>query len=113
MQDAWSIARDAVVKFGGKAREYFSGALKMAWDNAKHRVIFEYLWDVDGVSKQRLNVIREDFKKIFEQKPKFNGDTKQFTVMATDSEIAKLKNLEFRVYGDQPEVRRFIKFINI
>ena len=35
MKQAWKIAREAVVKFGGKAREYFAAALKSAWDAVK------------------------------------------------------------------------------
>lgn len=35
MTNAWKIAKDAAKKFGGKAIEYISGALKMAWKMAK------------------------------------------------------------------------------
>lgn len=35
MTNAWKIAREAAKKFGGKAIEYISGALKMAWKMAK------------------------------------------------------------------------------
>lgn len=35
MTNAWKIAREAANKFGGKAIEYISGALKMAWKMAK------------------------------------------------------------------------------
>lgn len=35
MVTAWEIAREAVVEFGGKAVEYLSGALKMAWAKIK------------------------------------------------------------------------------
>lgn len=35
MTNAWEIAREAAKKFGGKAIEYISGALKMAWKMAK------------------------------------------------------------------------------
>lgn len=35
MTRAWEIAKDAVVEFGGKAVEYISGALKMAWAEVK------------------------------------------------------------------------------
>jgi len=31
MKRAWEIARNAVKKFGGKIKEYFSASLKMAW----------------------------------------------------------------------------------
>ena len=31
MQKAWEIAREGVEKFGGKVKEYFAKALKIAW----------------------------------------------------------------------------------
>ena len=34
MANAWMIAKNAAKKFGGKATEYISGALKMAWKEA-------------------------------------------------------------------------------
>lgn len=38
MKEAWQIAREAVVKFGGKAREYLSLALKEAWKNYRQQM---------------------------------------------------------------------------
>ncbi|MEE4578842.1 hypothetical protein [Paenibacillus polymyxa] len=35
MTRAWEIAKNAVVKFGGKVKEYFSQALVIAWKEAK------------------------------------------------------------------------------
>lgn len=35
MEQAWKIAKKAAKKFGGKAIEYISGALKMAWKATK------------------------------------------------------------------------------
>lgn len=35
MKNAWTIAKEAVNKFGGKAVEYFAQALKQAWSLAK------------------------------------------------------------------------------
>jgi hypothetical protein len=35
MQQAWKIAREGVAKFGGKVKEYFAEALKIAWELAK------------------------------------------------------------------------------
>ena len=35
MKQAWKIAKEAVVKFGGKAREYLAAAMKEAWSIAK------------------------------------------------------------------------------
>lgn len=35
MAKAWEIAREGVRKFGGKVKQYFAVALKMAWDEVK------------------------------------------------------------------------------
>lgn len=35
MKRAWEIAREGFNKFGGKVKEYFAEALKMAWAEAK------------------------------------------------------------------------------
>lgn len=35
MKRAWEIAKSGVEKFGGKVKEYFAEALKMAWAEAK------------------------------------------------------------------------------
>ena len=35
MKRAWRIAKSAVKKFGGKAKQYFAEAMKMAWAEAK------------------------------------------------------------------------------
>lgn len=36
MKRAWEIAKEAVVKFGGKAKEFLAGALKLAWAEVKN-----------------------------------------------------------------------------
>lgn len=38
MVRAWGIAREGQSKFGGKVKEYFAEALKMAWAEAKGKV---------------------------------------------------------------------------
>lgn len=35
MKKAWEIAKDGVAKFGGKVKEYFAEALRIAWSIAK------------------------------------------------------------------------------
>lgn len=39
MTQAWTIARTAKAKFGGKVREYIGAALRMAWKVAKTPII--------------------------------------------------------------------------
>lgn len=38
MKRAWEIAREGVKKFGGKVKEYFAEALKLAWKEVKEAV---------------------------------------------------------------------------
>lgn len=38
MTNAWEIARNAVKKFGGNAKEYFAAALKLSWAESKSSV---------------------------------------------------------------------------
>ncbi|RXZ77227.1 hypothetical protein EBB07_33690 [Paenibacillaceae bacterium] len=44
MVRAWEIARAAVVKFGGKVKEYFPQALIMAWKEAKQNGVQTHQW---------------------------------------------------------------------
>lgn len=43
MSKAWEIAREGQKAFGGKVREYFAQALKMAWAQAKNTIDIEAL----------------------------------------------------------------------
>lgn len=43
MNNAWAIAREGQKAFGGKVREYFNEALKMAWAQAKNSINVEDL----------------------------------------------------------------------
>ncbi|PFW61564.1 hypothetical protein [Bacillus sp. AFS075034] len=65
MQKAWEIAKDGQKKFGGKVKEYFSQALRMAW------VIYKKgaaeMVELQGTEKQVAwaNDIRKDVKEMF------------------------------------------------
>ncbi|WP_256846890.1 hypothetical protein [Paenibacillus sp. Pae108] len=43
MVRAWEIAKAAVVKFGGKVREYLASALRQAWSEAKNSSQFGFV----------------------------------------------------------------------
>ena len=43
MVNAWEIAREGQKEFGGKVRDYFAQALKMAWAQAKNGLDIETL----------------------------------------------------------------------
>lgn len=49
MKNAWTIAREGQKAFGGKVREYFNEALKMAWAQAKNSI------DIEALEKKGFN----------------------------------------------------------
>lgn len=49
MSKAWEIAREGQKAFGGKVREYFAEALKMAWAQAKNGL------DIEALEKKGFN----------------------------------------------------------
>lgn len=49
MVNAWKIAREGQKAFGGKVREYFAEALKMAWAQAKNGL------DIEALEKKGFN----------------------------------------------------------
>lgn len=49
MSNAWKIAKEGQKTFGGKAREYFAQALKMAWAQAKNGL------DIETLEKKGFN----------------------------------------------------------
>ncbi|WP_203363104.1 hypothetical protein [Bacillus sp. REN10] len=61
MTRAWEIAKAAVVKFGGKVKEYFAESLKLAWKEVKNAVA--NLVELKGSDKQIAwaNDIRDIF----------------------------------------------------
>ena len=61
MVRAWEIAKEAVENFGGKAFEYLSGALKMAWAEVK-----QVLPKLEGSAKQVSWA--EDIRKAYFEK---------------------------------------------
>lgn len=68
MVRAWEIAREGVKKFGGKVKEYFAEALKMAWAEFKVVVGNEYGFvALKGTEKQVAwaeNIRKEAVEKI-------------------------------------------------
>ena len=74
MKRAWQIAKEAVVKFGGKVKEYFAQSLKMAWAEQKNRGMHVYIKDwflnkVDipyyAIPQAEVMIIRESEKAYF------------------------------------------------
>ncbi|PFJ09068.1 hypothetical protein COD67_15195 [Bacillus cereus] len=60
MKKAWEIARKGQRQFGGKVKEYFSQALKMAWNIAKKEMKY-------------VQLTKEEFMNEILSKGKFEG----------------------------------------
>lgn len=90
MTRAWEIAKEAVVKFGGSAVEYLSGALKQAWKEVKQVINIEKLeemgakyWEGGQYRRLYLNDLALELAGIEAEETrsgnyhyiKFNGET--------------------------------------
>jgi len=53
MSTAWTIAREGADKFGGKVREYFSTALRIAWAESRVRTIGDMIPDLERMGFRR------------------------------------------------------------
>lgn len=65
MTRAWEIAKQAVVKFGGKAKQYISESLKMAWAELRMPKMAELTGSVKQIAW--ANDIRDRYIKEFEE----------------------------------------------
>ncbi len=71
MTRAWEIAREAVKNFGGKIKEFFGGALKMAWEESKEEKMAIKEWFVEKLQNEKggflveiLGVMKETEKAL-------------------------------------------------
>jgi len=75
MKKAWEIAKSAVVKFGGSAKEYFAEALRLTWAKVKEIVSVKKVEVPDWFCKKSLgyglgyafrtvNILRETEKAV-------------------------------------------------
>lgn len=88
MNKAWTMAKDAADKFGGKSVEYLSGALKAAWAEYK-------AWDAKRKAKKALKansvkVAAWFVKKTFGMSDMYEEDA---NVIVRETEKAVLLNL--------------------
>lgn len=74
MTRAWEIVREAVKNFGGKAKQYISEALKMAWAEIKNVVKFENHMEitVDGYTRELVRWTKGNHDRVY-----INGGSKK------------------------------------
>lgn len=79
MTNAWEIAREGVKKFGGKVKEYFAEALRIAWGIAK--------------GENEVSVIEERAAELEEMEIEMTGgnaDTKRAAKLQAEKEYNDL-----------------------
>ena len=93
MKRAWELAKQGVVKFGGKVREYFAASLSIAWKEIKQ--MSEKTIELVGSEKQIkwANDIRERILTFAELlKPQF--EILMETQIAKQTDADKIATLE-------------------
>lgn len=91
MKRAWEIAKEAAKKFGGKVKEFFAIALKMAWKEVKMLIANEAgNINLVGTEKQVAwaNDIRNKYMKVFDQFFNLFSESK-YAEQVKDLETAK------------------------
>jgi predicted metal-dependent phosphoesterase TrpH len=63
MKRAWEIAKEGVKKFGGKVKEYFATALKLAWKEAK-RIAANEVGAIQLTGSEKQIKWAEDIRKV-------------------------------------------------
>jgi len=63
MVRAWEIAKEGVKKFGGKVKEYFAMALKLAWKEAK-RIAADQTGSIKLMGSEKQIKWAEDIRKV-------------------------------------------------
>ncbi|MEK3645802.1 hypothetical protein [Aeribacillus sp. FSL M8-0235] len=63
MKRAWEIAKEGVKKFGGKVKEYFAMALKLAWKEAK-RIATDQAGSIQLMGSEKQIKWAEDIRKV-------------------------------------------------
>lgn len=96
MTRAWEIAREAAAQFGGKAKQYISGALKMAWAEAKAPAMTVKEWAVSIMEKLvDMAVDCYDYRIVTNDWVKYGKDRTYLTVIETAKNSKHHKEYNF------------------
>lgn len=94
MTRAWEIAKTAVVKFGGKVKEYFASALTLAWAEVKEMAIeaIEFGIAVQKQSQSYIYVNKD--AEVYELQKHYNSttDTTTYTRRSISKVVATALN---------------------
>lgn len=105
MKRAWEIAREGVKKFGGKVKEYFAEALKMAWAEFKKGV--KKVSKSEAMRKMKKAV--KEFRKEFFDGYIAHMESKGVKVKRITSDSANLvapNGITTIAYADVPQGRK-------
>lgn len=109
MTIAWKIAKDAVAKFGGKVKEYFAEALRMAWAQVKNEVGAIEI-ELSGGSRKHKSWVAEIVgtdAKYGLKREFLNGYNKDNAMLYFELENGKIYDIK-----DAAGVRRYKKVVN-
>jgi len=109
MKRAWQIARLAEVEFGGRASQYISGALKMAWAEYKQANATKTEIEIPGDTRRQKTWVAA----IVGSHPTYKLDRKFLTPYEVDKYGDKVYRLENGLYELQNHKQRmFIEVSN-
>lgn len=98
MTRAWEIAKEAVIKFGGKAIEYISESLKLAWKEVKEMEfdVKEKLLDLGGnlwenYGKSRIYLDRDLALKLYGLEVRFHNSGNPSSAKLDGNKISNSK----------------------
>ena len=100
MKRAWEIAREGQKKFGGKVKEYFAMALKLAWKEVKKVAVklvgsekqIKWAEDIRKQVIEKMERVIAEVEEVYKEKPKkleFLGEYKAaFEVLKNEEKAA-------------------------
>lgn len=121
MLKAWEIAREGVKKFGGKVKEYFAEALRMAWRIVKKGGSNMEKVQLVGTEKQvawaedlrKVVVASFEIAKEFAKNSDYSQEKLQNAINYFEKEILNQKKAEFYIDKFQAvNVRELKKVLN-
>ena len=96
MVRAWSLAKEAVKKFGGRAVDFFRSALTIAWSEIKNGVFVEVRTDRAAQLAKSLNVTLKIAERLVEVEKAFQ------------EYWAEEEELEFKIWNNYGKSRAYI-----
>lgn len=90
MVKAWKIAKEAVVKFGGKVKEYFASSLTLAWAEVKEMANTAIEFGIASQKQSQSYIYVNMDAEVYELRKRYNAstDTTTYVRKAIDRIVA-------------------------